>query len=202
MFLIGKKSHRTVINDLKGYTDYEVLCPKLQTVMKEEEIPIYKVNNINNNDVKVILKQYKIDLIVLGDNRILKADIFSIPRLGTINIHPGYLPDVRGNTPYIWAAYHNLKQGVTAHLIDNGIDTGPILYRRGLTIQYIRSYAELLATIHILCGEVAVEAIRGYVSGKIIPKPQEDYPLSFSMPTFSFASSDIKTQVIRKIKSY
>lgn len=124
------------------------------------------------------------DVILLGDCRILKSAIFEIPRLGTINIHPGHLPMLRGNTPYVWAIHETLRghptpEACTAHLVDEGIDTGPILWethapvasntesrrrisgllRHERSVDAFGSYGELLRWIHRCCGELAIRSL-------------------------------------------
>lgn len=121
------------------------------------------VSNHNDNKVAMALKQYKINLIVLGDCRIIKREIFELPKFGVINIHPGFLPIVRGNNPYIWAIVKKLPQGCTAHFIDDGIDTGPIILRKEILINNIKSYKELLITINKLCSEMIVEIMQTFL---------------------------------------
>ena len=47
-----------------------------------------------------------------------------------INLHISYLPFNRGSHPNFWAHYKKTKSGVSIHEIDNGIDTGPIIFRK------------------------------------------------------------------------
>lgn len=60
--------------------------------------------------------------------RILKKPLIKIPELGIINFHPAPLPDLRGTGGFNIAILENHKEfGVTAHYLDEGIDTGPII---------------------------------------------------------------------------
>lgn len=65
---------------------------------------------------------------------ILKSDLLSIPKKGSINFHPGYLPYNRGMNPNVWPFIEGTPAGVTIHYIDEGIDTGDIIGRKMVPI--------------------------------------------------------------------
>ncbi len=65
----------------------------------------------------------------------LPAPILALPSMATINIHPSLLPDGRGPEPIFWAFRRNLEStGVTLHVTDEGLDTGPIISQRHVAI--------------------------------------------------------------------
>src|SRR5205807_1787064 len=71
----------------------------------------------------------KIDLVIsfLFWKRIRKP-LIELPRVACINFHPGPLPEARGFGPYSWALYNQLPfYGVTAHHVDENLDTGDIV---------------------------------------------------------------------------
>lgn len=74
-------------------------------------------------------------IIVHSMSQLLKSDIYNIPRLGTINLHPSFLPDYRGPSPEFWQ-YHDLElnPGATVHFIDDGEDTGAIIFQDRIKI--------------------------------------------------------------------
>jgi methionyl-tRNA formyltransferase len=78
------------------------------------------------------LKALAPDLAVaVAYGRILKPDVLSIPRLGTLNVHFSLLPKYRGAAPVQWALAHGEKRsGVTVFWLDEGMDTGPIFVRK------------------------------------------------------------------------
>jgi methionyl-tRNA formyltransferase len=76
------------------------------------------------------------DLILIYQMpRLLKKEIFSIPRFGAINLHPSLLPSYRGPNPWFWT-YYNMETegGVTVHFIDEREDTGDIIYQSAFDI--------------------------------------------------------------------
>lgn len=77
------------------------------------------------------LREKKPDLIVVFSmSQLLKKSMFSIPRLGTINLHPSFLPEYRGPNPDVWQ-YINMEEnpGATVHYIDEDEDTGDIIFQ-------------------------------------------------------------------------
>ena len=75
------------------------------------------------------LRRGRPDLCLLAQSEIVPAALLTIPRVATLNAHPGVLPDYRGLDPDRWAIYEGRfdRVGVTLHVVDPGIDTGPIL---------------------------------------------------------------------------
>ena len=80
-----------------------------------------------------------------------------------INIHIGYLPWNRGADPNFWSWHGDTPKGVTIHQMDEGIDTGPILYRRtmfSVDHQTIKSSYERLHYLAITLFESRWRIIR------------------------------------------
>ncbi|MEU5692466.1 formyltransferase family protein [Actinosynnema sp. NPDC020468] len=71
------------------------------------------------------------DLVVMhGFDWILPRAVFSLPRLGVLNVHTSALPAYRGPAPVLWAIRRgDPTLGVTVHRVDDGVDTGPVLAR-------------------------------------------------------------------------
>jgi methionyl-tRNA formyltransferase len=75
------------------------------------------------------LKSEKPDVIVvMAYGQLLPADLLAIPRLGCVNLHTSELPNYRGAAPIQWAIFNgDPETAVTFMLIDEGMDSGPIL---------------------------------------------------------------------------
>lgn len=73
----------------------------------------------------------KFDLVIsFGYRRIIKFDFISLNPPPIVNLHISYLPWNRGAHPNFWSFFDSTPSGVSIHLIDEGIDTGPILFQR------------------------------------------------------------------------
>ena len=109
------------------------------------------------------------DVIVsIRYRRILKSEVISIPPLGVLNLHSGVLPDYKGVMATFWAMLHNEAMiGSTLHrIVDDGIDTGPVIGIRRVPADYDASY---LANVLRLYGpgcDMVVEALQALESSK------------------------------------
>jgi len=94
-------------------------------------VPYYFMANGSDENLENWIKELNPDLIVVYSmSQLLKDNIYNIPLHGTINLHPSYLPKYRGPFPDFWMYYNvDLQPGVTIHYIDDGEDTGDIIYQ-------------------------------------------------------------------------
>lgn len=101
----------------------------LDEFSQKHNVPLLKINNINEEAVINELKSKKIDwLFIIGWSQIAKKELIDIPNKGCIGMHPTLLPMGRGRAAVPWAILKGLeKTGVTAFKIDEGVDTGPII---------------------------------------------------------------------------
>ncbi len=98
-------------------------------------IDIKKVFSINSKECKKILKQISPAIVILNGTRIVSTEILNSIDAPFVNIHAGITPKYRGVHGAYWAlANRDIKNcGVTVHLVDEGIDTGGILYQKTIT---------------------------------------------------------------------
>lgn len=109
---------------------------KIKKIARLNNIPILMPSKKELYSYISYLKNMNVDFyLVCGYKYILPREIFEIPSLGTINIHPSLLPAYRGQHVINWAIINGEeKTGVTFHLIDEGIDTGDILFQKEILI--------------------------------------------------------------------
>ena len=108
-----------------------------------------KIDHTNN----LINKKVRYDLIIcFGYRHIISKDVIESVNCSILNLHIGYLPYNRGAHPNFWSFYDKTPSGVTIHLVNEGVDTGPIIYQRQITFNdnektfkdtYIRLIKEL-----------------------------------------------------------
>jgi len=117
----------------------------LQDFAQLYKIPYYYMNNGSDCYLQRWVQDLAPDLIVVYSmSQLLKTNIFTIPRFGTINLHPSLLPKYRGPNPWFWMYYHtDLNPGVTVHYIDEGEDTGDIIYQEAFGISLGTKLVEL-----------------------------------------------------------
>lgn len=106
-----------------------------------------------------LLRDHTIDVAIQGGIGILKPDMIAVPRLGFVNVHPGKLPEYRGNSCPEWALWENQDIWATAHMIDEGIDTGPVICAEAMTLESLWDYCAIRANIYPHCAKVLIKAL-------------------------------------------
>ena len=113
-------------------------------------------------------------IVVAAYGQLLRAALLAIPPLGCINIHASLLPKYRGAAPINWALMHGQRvTGVTIMLIDEPLDTGPILLQSELTIDPADDAGTLQERLAMCGAEALVRALDGMESGSLRPRPQD-----------------------------
>lgn len=92
---------------------------------------IFTKDLFGSNGIK-ILSQIEGYAINGGGLPILDKKILALPSKGFLNVHPGILPNYRGLDPVKWSISNQDPLGATLHVMDEGIDTGPILIKEEL----------------------------------------------------------------------
>jgi folate-dependent phosphoribosylglycinamide formyltransferase PurN len=134
--------------------------PSITDVTGSNLLPFYFVAHHNDALSESLLFTLKPDLLILGGADIIKPQILSIPAMGTINIHPGLLPQYRGCSAVEWALYHDDLVGTTCHFVTPEIDGGPIIYREVLPIKRGDSYESIRARMFGHGASVLVTGIK------------------------------------------
>lgn len=105
------------------------------------------------------LRAQGVDVAIQGGIGILKGEALAAPRIGWLNVHPGRLPQYRGNACPEWALLNGDPVVASAHLIDTGIDTGPVICSAVYDVRTGWSYAEFRAHLYAHCAGVLVDAL-------------------------------------------
>ncbi len=108
---------------------------RIEKFCKANGIKLIKVKTINGETAKNFLKELKPDLIFNQAHHIIKRDVIDIPLIGVLNIHGGTLPKYRGAFTSFWQLYNEEeRRGICYHLLDEKLDSGPIVYQEEIPI--------------------------------------------------------------------
>lgn len=123
------------------------------------KLPMFLVSSHNSRDFYKIIKSNQIKFLYNSGtpNKLNRETISKVK--GIINIHPGILPNYRGCTCPEWTLYNNDILGITAHLMDEGYDSGPILKKKIIKFKKrdIKDYKDIRIKIFLLTFELAKE---------------------------------------------
>lgn len=130
------------------------------------------------------LEQFHPDVIVVAAfGRILPRPVLSISRLGAVNVHPSLLPRFRGASPVASAILAGDEfSGVSIMLMDEGLDTGPILARAQVPIAVSDTTGSLTNKLSIIGARLLIEILVHYSRGELTPKPQNEAGATTTSP--------------------
>ncbi len=112
-------------------------------------------------------------IVVVAYGRIIPPWMLRLPRLGCINLHASLLPKYRGAAPIQWAvANGDAFTGNTTMLLEEGLDTGPILLQQTREIGPDETAVELLDDLARGGAPLIVKTLDGLANGSIQPQPQ------------------------------
>ena len=152
----------------------------------ERDIPIWEAGDLRASATRETLAAYAPDaLCVACFARKLPKALLSLPRLGALNVHPSLLPDNRGPDPLFWTFWRGDEAtGVTIHLMDERLDTGPILAQQGEPVPDGLTEAALEARLASLGGELLVQAFSALADGSARSQSQDEaHATSFPWPS-------------------
>ncbi len=114
-------------------------------------------------------------VIVAAYGLFLPDEVLRLPRLGCLNIHPSLLPRHRGPSPVATAILDGDEtSGVTIMLLDEGMDTGPILAQRETRISADETAEELTERLFELGSELLVDTLDQWGREQIVPTAQNN----------------------------
>jgi methionyl-tRNA formyltransferase len=147
----------------------------------ERHIPVWEVNRLSDPEAVRVLAAYQPDAICVAcfSKRIPRA-ILDIPRFGCLNVHPSLLPANRGPEPLFWTFHEGDQQtGVTIHLMDEGMDSGPIVAQEVVEVPDGISYAQLEAQCAGTGGKLLAQSVWDLYNGAVVPVPQDESKSSY-----------------------
>jgi len=162
----------------------KIKVSSIKGVALENYLPLFQPVKINRDESVEIIKSLSPDLIVVAAfGQIISQRILDIPRFGSINVHASLLPKYRGAAPINWVILQGEKEtGVTAMLMDKGLDTGSILLQRKLKIFPEENAGELHDRLAFLGAEVLRETVERLKQRGLTSFKQEESETSYAPP--------------------
>lgn len=153
----------------------QLTAPPVKIYALEHGIPVTQPEKIRDNvEFRGRLEAIGPDAIaVVAYGRIIPAWMLALPRLGCINLHGSLLPKYRGAAPIQWAvARGETVTGNTTMLLEEGLDTGPILLQQALAIGPEQTAADLFVSLAEGGAPLVVETLTRLEAGDLKPRPQ------------------------------
>jgi methionyl-tRNA formyltransferase len=148
-------------------------------------LPVLQPERLRASDFAANVTHLRPDLIVVVAFRILPAEIFTIPRLGSFNLHASLLPKYRGAAPINWALIQGEEEtGVTTFFLQEKVDTGSILLQARLRIGSNETAGELHDRLAELGSHVVLQTVRAIEVGNITVQAQDESLASLAPKIF------------------
>ena len=142
----------------------------------EHNLPVLQPVSLKDPEFLEQLKAWKADLFVVVAFRMLPKVVWEIPRLGTFNLHAALLPQYRGAAPINWAVINGEKTtGVTTFMIDDGMDTGKIMYRYDCKIEPEDTVGEVHDKLMALGSELVVNTVEAIEENNVELRIQKSF---------------------------
>lgn len=145
-------------------------------------IPVLQPGRIREAGAIARLQEYPADVyIVAAYGQILPQEILSYPAYGCVNIHASLLPRYRGASPIQHVILDGEERtGITIMQMDEGIDTGDILYQKETALAPDETCETLHDKLAALGGEAVTEALALLEQGKLTPRKQKEEESSYA----------------------
>jgi len=153
----------------------QLTAPPVKQAALAAGLPIAQPEKIRNNaEFRAQLESIGPDaIVVVAYGRIIPPWMLALPRLGCINLHGSLLPRYRGAAPIQWAvANGDAFTGNTTMLLEEGLDTGPILLQQTHEIEPGQTAIDLFEILARAGALLVVQTLNGLADKTITPQPQ------------------------------
>jgi len=160
----------------------ELAWSPVKRLATEHNIPIIQPKTLKSEEAVEELASFKPGLIIVAAfGHILPQGVLSLSKFGCINVHPSLLPQHRGPSPVAASLLHGEQvTGVTLMLMDEGMDSGPILAQREVGIPPEDTTGSLTQKLAELGAELLLETLPLWLDGELKPQAQDGSQATYS----------------------
>ncbi|EAZ83233.2 methionyl-tRNA formyltransferase [Algoriphagus machipongonensis] len=158
----------------KGRGQKMIFSPVKEAALKHD-IKVLQPTNLKSPDFQEELKSLKADLQIVVAFRMLPESVWSMPPMGTFNLHASLLPNYRGAAPINWAIINGEKEtGVTTFFLKHEIDTGSIIYQEKVSILEEDDLGSVYSKLMTKGSELVLKTVESIAKDEVTPLPQDE----------------------------
>lgn len=148
--------------------------PPVARWAREHGLPVLQPKKVRDPEFLAAMRELAPDVaIVVAFGQIFPRELLDIPPYGCINLHGSLLPKYRGASPIQAAvAAGETRTGVTAMLMEEGLDSGPVLLEEETEIGPEETAGELSRRLSEMGGRLMVRTLDALARGAVTPRPQ------------------------------
>ena len=174
----GRLGYQTLLKLLEKYQiNFVFTDSKSKNIIEfceQNKLRVFVGNPRNGRAKEFIAKNECEILISINYLFLIEQDIINLSKGLTFNIHGSLLPKYRGRTPHVWAIINGEEfTGITAHIIDEGCDTGDILEQIKISIEPNDTGDNILTKYESNYLPLIEKVIDSFNQGKLKPKKQD-----------------------------
>lgn len=138
-------------------------------------LPVLQPEKLKSPDFLEQLRALRADLQIVVAFRMLPEAVWSMPRLGTFNLHASLLPQYRGAAPINWAVIHGeTETGVTTFFLDREIDTGKVIHRATVPILSTDNAGSVHDKLKKRGAELVLQTVDDIIADNVSPISQSE----------------------------
>jgi methionyl-tRNA formyltransferase len=165
----------TATDKMGGRGGKQVLQSAVKKYAVDNNLRVLQPEKLKNPEFIDILRGINADLFIVVAFRMLPEIVWTMPPLGTFNLHGSLLPKYRGAAPLNWAVINGEKEtGVTTFFLKHEIDTGDIIFRASLPIGEDESVGEVHDRMMELGAKTVLETVQAIENKAVVSLPQLD----------------------------
>ena len=168
--------------DKKAGRGQSVAFSPVKQLALSQELEVVQPDSLKVAGTVEKLASFAPDLMVVAAfGQILPPEILALPKFGCLNVHPSLLPRYRGASPIATAILQGDEiTGVTIMLLDVGLDSGPILSQREVSISADDTTGSLAVKLAQAGAQLLMETLPLWIDVRIQAQPQEESRASYS----------------------
>lgn len=145
-------------------------------------LPIFQPESLKTAEAEQQFAGFGADVaVVAAYGKLIPAPILALPKCGCVNLHPSLLPEYRGPSPVASSILAgDSDTGVTVMLLDEGMDSGPVLAQRREPVTDHDTTGSLTARLGEKGADLLAEVLPLWLEGDITPQPQDDSQAVFT----------------------
>jgi methionyl-tRNA formyltransferase len=186
----------------------KVVPPAVKLAAQELRLPVLQPHSLRRMEAVDAMAALRPELIVVAAfGQILRRNVLDLPARGVLNVHASLLPRWRGASPVTAAILAGDAQaGVSVMLLDEGLDTGPVLTMQSTQIEDGDTGGSLTERLAEMGARLLVETVPGWIDGSIEATPQDGTHATYA-PRIDKESGRIDwtepaMQIWRQVRAY
>ncbi len=199
--LVRKRARRVGILTVAGQIGFVLLhrlmAPtrrrRVAEIIRESELKtgpspactVHRIGSVNSAACREKLACLDPKVIVVSGTRVISKSTLESIKVPILNVHMGWNPSYRGQAGGYWALAEGDPEhaGVTVHLVDSGVDTGPILYRTTFCPTPTDSFGTYFYLQAAAARGLLIRAVEDALSDRLEPTPTTEPSRMFVHPT-------------------